>query len=445
MWGLRLAAAVLAATVALSVPAAGSEPIKTVMSHGLTVLVKPEPGSGIVAVEVYIKVGAAEEREFNAGIGNLIARTLLTSTRNRRAETVSAVIDSVGGNFQTNWHPDYTRITAITTTPGFNDTVALLGDILNNATFDQQFVERARQEVLTEVTSQSDDVFQSSYDRIRRELYRDNPYTRPTGGYIRTLRTITREDMQQFYRQYYVPNNMVIAIVGDVEPDEALVRVRMAFAGARSSPVPRQRAIPPEALEASKVEVIQRPISAAYLMFGFLAPGVTSRDYPAAQVTATALGSGKGSRMFQNLREQQGLAYDLGTIYPQMKNQSHIMAYLITDAYRRVFPGFSIEMMLEEVQQSVLAEITKLQEEPLSQEELKRAKRYTIGTQALRQQRIRDRASHLGWGEAMGLGVGYDEQLASQIDAVTAEDVQRFARQYLNKYVLTIVLPNGNN
>ncbi|HOK55254.1 MAG TPA: pitrilysin family protein, partial [Armatimonadota bacterium] len=433
---------VILALLSLSaLPVFASSISKSVLPNGLTVIVKPEESSGIVAVEVFIKAGAAEERESNAGIGNLVARTLLASTRNRRAETVAAVIDAVGGNFQTEWHPDYTEIKVITTKAGFDSTTSILGDILNNAKFEQKWVDRAREEILTEIVTQGDDVFQTSYEQVRMKLYQDNPYHRPTRGYVRSLRSITVEDLQRFYQQYYVPNNIVVCVVGDVTPERVLERMKIAFAGTSSRTLPRLRPIPAEELKESKSELLERPIDAAYFLFGFLAPSVTSEDYPAMRVTAAALGSGKGSRMFRNLRETKGLAYELGTIYPTMKNQSHVLAYLVTDPYRRVLPGFSIEMMLEEVKQATLDEVSKLQKELLTPQELERAKQYTIGTYALQHQRLRDRAFHLGWLETIGLGCEYDLTYASKIEAVTAQDVQRVAKKYLNNYVMTIVLP----
>lgn len=417
---------------------------RTVLPNGLTVIVKPEESAGIVAIEVFIKAGASVERESTAGIGNLVAHTLLASTRNKRAETVAAVADEVGGNLQTEWHPDYTEIKAITTTSEFDRAMSLLGDILNNANFEAQWVERARLEILSGMATGGDDIFEAAYDETRQKLYRDNPYHRPPMGYARVIKSLTPDNLLQFYRKYYVPNNIVISIVGDVTEQHALDRARKAFAGTSAHEMPKQRPIPYEDIPESKAEVLERPISAAYFMFGFLAPGVASEDYPSAQVGAAALGMGKGSRMFRNLREKKGLAYDLGALYLPLANQSHIIAYLITDAYRRTFPTLSVQMLLSEVKKAMLEEVARLQNEPLSAAELERAKRYTIGAYALRHQRLRDRAYYLGWLEAIGLGAEHDIQFAAKIEAVTPTDVQRIAKKYLKNYVVTIVLP-GNS
>jgi zinc protease len=247
--------------------------------------------------------------------------------------------------------------------------------------------------------------------------------------------------MLKFYQKYYVPNNIVISIVGDITSERAIQRIKMAFAGTSAVSLPKQLPIPYEELTESKSEVIEKPVKAAYIMFGFLAPSVTSSDYPAMRVAATALGSGKGSRMFQNLRDKKGLAYELGTIYPTLKNQSHLLAYLVTDPYRKVSADYSIKTAVEDVKKAMLDEVAKLQNEPLSDIELERAKQYTIGTYTLDRQRLRDRAFHLGWLEAVGLGCEYDSRYASNIEAVTAADVQRVAKKYLKNYALTIVLP----
>ncbi len=414
---------------------------RTKLPNGLTIIVKPEKGSGIVAIEVLIKAGAAEEREWNAGIGNLVARTLLASTRNRRAETVAAVVDGVGGNLQSSWNRDYTEIRAVVVSSGFDETVRLVGDILNNASFEQKWVDKARQETLADIYTEGDDVFQKAYAITVHRLYRDNPYRRPISGYDRAIRNLKAEDLQRFHSQYYVPNNIVISIVGDVTAEHAVERMKIAFAGTSSHQLPRQLPIPDEALEKSSVDIIEQPIEAAYFLFGFLAPSVNSPDYPAARVLATVLGGGKGSRMFRALREEKGLAYELGTIYPISRNQSHIVAYLVTDPYRRIIPGITKQMMLDEIKQATLAEIARLQNETISAEELERAKRYTIGTFALAHQRIRDRALHLAWLETIGPGAEMDSDYSSKIEAVTAEQVQQAAKEYFTNYALTIALP----
>ncbi len=416
---------------------------RTVLPNGLTVIVKPEPGVGIVAIEAFVRSGAAQEREFNAGIGNLITSTLLASTRNKRAETVAGVVDSVGGNFVTEWNPDFTEIKAITTESGFDDAMSLLGDILNNANFEQKWVDRSREDILSSLAIGSDDVFQTTYELLKQRLYSDNPYKRPSLGYPRTLRALTTDDLAKFYRQYYAPNNIVVSVAGDITSERAVERIKRAFAGTSAVVLPKQRPIPEETIAASSSEVIERPISAAYFMFGFLAPGMESPEYAAMQVAATALGSGKGSRMFQSLREQKGLAYEVGAMYPKLKNQSHVVAYLVTDPYRRLGKGYSMQMLLSEVKKSTLEEINRMQNELLSPEEIERAKRYSIGTDSLRRQRLRDRAYNLGWLETIGLGCDYDTAFATKLDAVTAADVRKVSCKYFNNYALVIVLPEG--
>jgi len=414
---------------------------RTELPNGLTVIVKPETGAGIVAIEVFIRAGADVERESNAGIGAFVARTLLAGTRNRRAESVAAVVDAVGGNLQVEWTQDYTEVKAITTSSNFDEAMGLIADILTNADFRSPWVETVRQDILREMDAGDDDIFVSAYDRMKRLLYTDNPYGRPMLGYRRTVRAITPDDLRAFYEKYYVPSNMVISIVGDITRQHAEERVRKAFAGTGRKEVPKTRPIPYETLERSNAEVQEQQIKVAYLMLGCFAPGVNSADYAAAQVAAVALGVGKGSRMFQVLREEKGLAYDLGVIYPRLKNQSHIAAYIVTDPYRRTLPGMSVEMMLTEVKDALVNEINRMGTELLSPSELERAKRFAIGRYALDHQRMRDRAFYLGWAEAVGVGAEFDSALSSKIEAVTAEDVRRVSRKYFNNYVVVIVLP----
>jgi predicted Zn-dependent peptidase len=154
---------------------------------------------------------------------------------------VAGVADEVGGNIGTTWNQDYTEVRTVTTIDMFDDAVSLLGDILNNANFESKWVELARQEILTQLNTEGDDIFQTTYKQMVRKLYRDNPYNRPSLGYVRTIKSITPQDLLAFYEKYYVPNNMLISIAGDIDSEHALDRIRIAFAGTSAKTLPKTR------------------------------------------------------------------------------------------------------------------------------------------------------------------------------------------------------------
>ncbi len=441
-------AAILALAAGLTLwagPLAGQPAQKTVrkvLDNGLTVVVKPEKGSGLVAISAMVKTGAAQESIQTAGIGNFVAQLLLAGTRQSSAEEVAAVADEVGGNIGAQWHPDFTEIRVVTTSAMFNHAMTLLGECLNESNFEEKYVEDVRAELLKHISAGSDNSFLKAYNDLRELLYQDNGYRRPDVGFAPVVKSVTASDLRKFFSEYYVPNNMVIAVAGDVTAEQAIDRADMAFAGVAPGKLPVFRGVPDESLDHNSFRAIEADLSEAYLMVGWLAPAVTSRDYPAALVAANALGGGKGSVMFRQIRQKRGMGYDIGTTYPRLMHQSHIVAYVVTDPFK----GGLTEpptIVLDDVKSALLAQVRQIKEKPLSDKDLQRAKGYTIGTFALSHQHLMDRAFEIGWMEIAGLGYQAYKSFPDRIEKVTVADVQKAANKYFGYYAAVLLLPKG--
>ena len=415
--------------------------VKKVLDNGLTVIVKPEKGSGLVAIVAAIRAGAAQESIQNAGIGNFVAQLLLAGTRLSSAEEVAAIADEVGGNIGAVWHQDFAEIRAVTTSAMFNRAMTLIGECLTEADFEGKWVEQVRADLLRRLQTQSDDAFQGAYARLRTLLYQDNGYRRPSLGFERVIKQATPQDLRKFYSAYYVPNNVIISVAGDVTVEQALDRAEKAFAGVAPGKLPINRGMPDEKLERSTFNASEADIPAAHLLVGWLVPGMTSTDYPAINVAVSALGGGKGSLMFREMRQKRGMGYSIGALYPRTKYQSHILAYVVTDPYKEVLPKVKGPLVLDEVKRVLLQQVEALKDKPLSETDLQRAKGYTIGVYALSQQHLLDRAFLLAWLEAIGVGCESVRTYPDELEKVTAEDVQRVARKYLGNYAAVLLIP----
>lgn len=415
--------------------------VKKVLENGLTVVVKPEKGSGLVAIVAIVRAGAAQEGIQNAGIGNFVAQLLLAGTRLSSAEEVAAVADEVGGNIGAQWHPDFTEIRAVTTSAMFNRAMTLIGESLTEANFEKQWVEQVRTDLQRRMATDTEDVFEEAYGRLRELLYEDNGYRRPNIGFERTVRLASPQDLKKFLNGYYVPNNVIISVAGDVTVEQVVDRAGKAFAGIAPGKLPVDRGVPDETLDRSKFHASEAELAAAYLLLGWLAPGTSSPDYAAMAVAANALGGGKGSAMFRELRQKRGMGYDVGTMYPRYRYQSHLLAYIITDPFKARLPGRNPTVVLDEVRAALLEQVEKLRNEPLSDTDLQRAKGYTIGSYALSQQHLMSRAFQLGWLEAIGAGYDMYWRYPDEVDKVTAADVQRVAGKYLTNYAAVVLVP----
>lgn len=412
---------------------------KNTFSNGLRVLVKPEPGSGLVAISVIIRAGALEE-EHAPGLGQVLSRTLFTGAKNLSGRKLAELSDEVGGSFAVTWDLDFTEVYIATTREQLRPALEILSEILLHPRFDPAVVETARQEVETQITSAREAAFRASYDELRRLLYLESPYRRALLGSSRAVDGITPADLEKFVAQWFVPSNMVIAVVGDVTVEETLDGARLWFSSkpAVSTPtrdIPRRE--PGLSRPPSLLEVDTR---ASYVVAGTLAAGMGDEHYGADMVVATVLGGGKSSRMFQELREKRGLAYELGTLYPPLIYQSHLVAYVLAAPYEAIGRGQS-QPTLEAIRAGLNETVLSLRDTPITQAELNRAKRYLIGRFILRHQRLNERARHLAWYESLGLGFGYDERYPQIIESVTLEQAQRSADRLFRNSSMVLVVP----
>ena len=415
---------------------------KNVLDNGLTVVVKPEPGSGLVAIAAMVKVGIGQESVQTAGLGNFVSRLLLASTRAKSAEQVASIADSLGGNIGAEWERDLTSIRTVTTIADFDRTMNLIGECLAEANFESKWVEHVRKELLVYIKSQSSDPFDRAYSDLKQLLYEDSGYRRPKSVSERAITLASPQDLQRFFAMYYPPNNIVLAIAGDITADKAVERAERAFAGVVPRRLPIDRGVPDEKLRESKYQASELKSKAAYLLMGWQAPAVGHRDYPAVAVAANALGGGKGSLMFRELRQMQALGYEIGVIYPKLRYQSHVVAYLVTDPFKNAKPGDGAKQTLERASDELIKLVEKLKSKPLSDEDLQRAKGYTIGAYALGHQHLLERAVLLGWSETIGLGWEFDKHYPDQIDSVTTADVQRVMQKYFTHSATVMLVPN---
>ena len=433
-----LSGALLAGTAAFCAqPQAGAQ--KLSFPNGFRMIVKPEPGKGLVALCMVIRAGALEEED-TPGMGQLLSRTLFTGARSLSQRKLAQLSDEVGGSFSVLWDPDYTEVYIATTSDQLGAAMELLSEVLISPRFDDATVTGARNALQQEIKTAREGAFRASYDELRRLLYSGSPYRAPLLGTEASTASLTAEDMRRFVAKWFVPGNMVLAVVGDVTVEQTQDAARLWFGKQDPKAVPQRRPVPDEAGPVAPPSVIEVPSGAGYVVAGGLAAGLGSPRYAPDMVAATVLGGGKSSRMFRRMREGEALAYDLGTLYPPLVYQSHVIAYALvpedeTPGDYRGGPG------VEDVRAGLKRTVDSLKSEPITEAELKRAKRYLIGTFALRHERLQERARHLAWFEAMGLGYTYDERLPGFFDGVTLDAVRDSAKRLFGRSAMVVVVP----
>ena len=444
-----LPAIIFAALAALCAPVAraaeAGAPVKTTLPNGLRIICKPETDTPLVAIDVFVRAGAPQETAATAGIGSFVAHTLFASTPSSTPEIMTRDINALGGNVSAAWRPDWTQISALTVKDKFADAIFLLANSLKNADFDAATVEDARLQILSELDNRDADLFQTAYGNLEKTLYAGTSYARPEGGTAATIRRLTRADLLRYYARYYVPQNIVFVVVGNVTPQAAQQEIGDAlddFPRAGRAAPGFSDPLPPLARDLPPIRVYQPDLDQEIVMVGYRAAPTSGPDYPALLVANALLGGMKSGRLFTQLREKQGLAYDLGSVYNPRLAAGDLAGY-VYGAPTRTDPITKKEApTVGPIKDGLLAQFAGLQTTPPTAADLSRAQHFLIGSYALRHERIEDRALLLGTAELSGPdGYRLDTDYARYVNAVTAADVQRVAAKYFVHPVISTVEP----
>ncbi|MEO0407650.1 MAG: pitrilysin family protein, partial [Cyanobacteria bacterium P01_A01_bin.135] len=315
---------------------------------------------------------------------------------------------------------DYSMLGAKTVSGDFPAILSLMGEILRSPTFPEPEVMLEQRLAIQDVRSMQEQPFSVAYQQLQQALYGSHPYAMGTVGTEKTLGRLTRHHLQTYYQAYFHPNRTVISIAGRIEVAEAIARVEAVFGDWPPSEAAPE-AVPPVGDRAPYRVATPQETQQAVIMLGYLAPAVCHGDYPALKLISTYLGNGLSSRLFVELREKRGLAYDVSAIYPTRLDASHLIVYIGTAAHNTAV-----------AQEGLSSEVQRLCDRRLDAQELQIAQNKLLGQYALGKQTNAQIAQLMGWYEILGLGIEFDQTFQERCRVVTPDKVQQVAQQYFS-------------
>ncbi|MGQ0693971.1 MAG: M16 family metallopeptidase [Nitrospiraceae bacterium] len=411
--------------------AADISPAKITTANGMTVLVLEQRFLPIVEIHALIKAGSAQDPPEKAGLANLVASLLDEGTTTRSSKQLAEQIDFVGGSLVVKGGEDFTTASARILKKDVDLGFTLLADILLHPTFPKQEFERVRSQILGEIASDNDDPGHVAIKAFNQLVFHNHPYRWPVNGTEETLSKVTLADVQGFYAKEYLPNQVILAIVGDITVEQATALVQTHFGAWKKGSAQTRTVKKSGVINKKTVQLIEKDLTQSTIVLGHGGISRTNPDFYAVTVMNHILGAGGfSSRLMDSIRDKQGLAYSI---------MSHYEA--------RAMPGsfwVNLQTRTETTNQAisgVLAEIKAMREMPVSDQELAEAKSFLMGSFPLRLDSTAKLAHVLAQVEFFGLGFEYFSQYPRWIDRVTKEDVQRVARQYLDPqhYALVVV------
>jgi zinc protease len=418
---------VAAQTVTLRIPST-----TVTLPNGLTVVVSPKHKLPIVSISVRIKAGSVDDPEDKAGLAAMTVALLDKGTIHRTASAIADELDFLGARLEANAGGTGSTISLTVLAKDIDRGVALLADLLQHSHFDAAELERERAQMLSEIHQQQAEPDHVVSQLFRETLYAGHPLHRPILGYAHTVPGITREDVVAFHQRFYVPNNAIVVMVGDLSAEhmlEIIERYSGAWPARRSEP----RALPqPAPTTGKQVRIVNMDVNQSYVQWGHLSVRRADPEFAAIRAMNYILGGGDFvSRLMSVIREQQGLAYAVDSeIVGGSRFPGFISAELQT-AIPTTAPALN----------SLFAVIESMQQAPVTAEELSDMKRYYEGSLPGRAETYEQVTELLINREFFGLPDGYWEGEIRQIQQLTGEDIQRLAQRYLNlnNFVLALV------
>lgn len=404
------------------------EPYKTRLENGMTVIIEEVPSSPAVAVQMWVKVGGADETEENAGISHIFEHMLFKGTKKRKVGEIARAVESVGGDINAYTSFDNTVYHVVVPSRHFGTGLDVISDAVQNSSFDPEELRKELQVVLEEIRMNEDNPERNLYKASMAEAYKIHPYKRPVIGYKKTVEAVKREDMLRHFNKWYVPNNMTLVVAGGVKKEDALNAIRKAFAGFKKSKDPhRQRPIEPKQ-DGLRTKTLSAEINESHLSFAFHIPDIKHPDTYGIDFLAEILGSGESSRLYKRLKTDGHIVHEVSAYAMSLKEPGLFFITATLDAQ-------NIEKAVKEIE----GEILRLAAAGPTPAEMERTRISLESGFIYSRETVQGIASKLGYYEVSAGGIEFEKKYLDGISAVTASDVRTMASAYLNNKNMTIV------
>ena len=399
------------------------------LPNGLQVMAVLHHEQPVVNMRLLIRAGAASDPKNKLGIAHMAASLLDQGTKAKSASELNDEIDFLGGAMGAGAGTDLTFVNIVVMKDSFEKGMRMLSDMARDPGFAQAEIERQRQQTLSGLRVSLEDpeyVANSVFDRL---VYGFHPYGLPETGTPETVGSITRDDLVAYHQKFFAPNNAILAIVGDVTAEEAFNTAKKVFADWEKRDLSAQKYIdPPDPTR--RVIVINKPDAVqTEVRVGHLGIPRKHRDYMAVNLAIRILGGEGSNRLHQVLRTQRGLTYGAQANMDTLKETGDFQAETNT---RSEATG--------EVLRLIVDEFWRLQRERVSEYELADAKAYLTGSFPLTIETPESIAMQVVNVLFYGLPLEELQTFRERVNAVTVDDIQRVAREYLRPDRLSVVL-----
>ena len=408
------------------------------LPNQMKLLIKKNNAAPIVSFNFIAKGGLRYEPSQKEGLSRFMASLLTKGTKNRSKLEIARALEDIGGSISSSSGHNTVSVSVSVLKEHFDTALNVLADVILNPTFPDPEIEKQRKDTILSI-KRIDEEWTHEVTRIfKRHYYRNHPYKNDTIGTAESVQGITREDCSNFYKSIIIPNNSVLAIFGDIGPDNVAEKVKKAFDDFRPSTL--QKPFIEQEIHNihsdEQFEVINEKSSCAVFV-GFNGMTITDEDVPVVNVLDAII---------------SGIGYPSGWLHDGLRGGEESLVY-----YVHAYPAFGIDggyfgviaqttiENYDKVLKTILEKIDLIKGKKVDTQTLDRAKNMCITMNELGLQTIASQGSNAALNEIIGLGSNYDSVYPSLIKKVTADDVLRVAKKLFSHHLITATKPSDQN
>jgi zinc protease len=407
----------------------------TTLENGLTVIVREDHSAPVVSAQAWAMTGSIHEGKWlGAGLSHVLEHMLFKGTTSRPGSRIDQEVQEAGGYM--NAYTSFDRTVYHIDVPNTGTTIAIdiLCDIMQHATLPPDELAKEMDVIRREMDMYQDDPGRRASRRLFETAYTRSPYRFTVIGYPDIFNEVKPDDIRGYYREKYAPNNVFFVVAGDVKSAGVVAQIRQAYAKSKAKSLPPM-VLPEEPKQTAPRDVVEEaPIELGHLHFAWHIPDLRHPDVPILDVLAVVLGHGRSSRLYQEVRDRQGVVHHVDSWTYTPGNSGLVGVSAVVDADK-----FST------AREALLAQVEKMKTTAVSSAELAKAVKQFVSATLSSRKTMEGQASDLGSSWLAANDLTFSERYLAAVKRVTPDEVQRVARHYLTPENRTLyaLLPTG--
>lgn len=436
---LRLYIAILAIFMVFAPAFAAGDYTNVKLNNGQTLIIKQVPQNPIVTIDTWINTGSINESDKNSGVAHFLEHLFFKGTTKYAPGEFEKILESKGAMTNAATSKDYTHYYITIPSKDFDLALSLHADMLLNPLIPRRELEKERLVVLEEISKNQDSPQNVMHNNLFKMLYQQekHPYFRPVIGNSKVIESITRDEILDFYKAYYTPDNFYTVIVGDVVPADVMKKVETEFKTNEKTEAKAEIPKYPKLLPVSKpLKIVEnKDVKNTYMVMAFRTQKFgDDKDAYALDVLSAILGEGKSSRLNQVLKEERQLVNSISSSSSLLKQ----------DGLFGIQANFEPKNY-DKVEKAIYEQINLIKKGNITDEDLAKAKNMIETSTYYSRESITNISNELGYSALFSGSTNYYDSYLSNIKKVTKAEVIKVAKKYLlpERVIISVVTPNN--